>query len=168
MYACIFSDHHPVLVKADLNILAEFGQEHSNYLKRHLNWDKLPLNDIRLDASVNRCLKQALARKTMIETSLRQHKRDLKRKRAQKEAYILTLLKENARLKEEPSVQDMRKLRRSKAKMKCDHNKCRQNEVIQRRLQRENRDLHARSLELEVGNEILIEDHTSVSESGSC
>ena len=79
-----------------------------------------------------------------------------------------TLLKENARLKEEPSVQEMRKLRRSKAKMKYDHNKCRQNEVIQRRLQRENKDLHDRSLELEVGNDILIEDHTSVSESGSC
>ena len=26
MYDCIFSDHHPVLVKADLNILAEFEQ----------------------------------------------------------------------------------------------------------------------------------------------
>ena len=46
MYDCIFSDHHPVLVKADRNILAEFEQEHSNYLKRHVNWDKLPLNDI--------------------------------------------------------------------------------------------------------------------------
>ena len=43
MYDCIFSDHHPVLVKADLNILAEFEQEHSNYLKRHINWDKLQL-----------------------------------------------------------------------------------------------------------------------------
>ena len=42
MYDCIFSDHHPVLLKADLNILAEFEQEHSNYLKRHINWEKLP------------------------------------------------------------------------------------------------------------------------------
>ena len=33
MYDCIFSDHHPVLVKADLNILAEVEQEHSSYLK---------------------------------------------------------------------------------------------------------------------------------------
>ena len=37
MYDCIFSDHHQGLVKADLNILAEFEQEHSNYLKRHIN-----------------------------------------------------------------------------------------------------------------------------------
>ena len=44
MYDCIFSDHHPVLVKVDLNILAEFEQYNSNYLKRHINWDKLPLN----------------------------------------------------------------------------------------------------------------------------
>ena len=46
MYDCIFSDHHPVLVKADLNIMAEFEQEHSNYLKRHIHWGKLPLNVI--------------------------------------------------------------------------------------------------------------------------
>ena len=46
MYDCIFSDHHPVLVKADLNI--QFEQEHSNYLKRHIHWEKLPLNVIRL------------------------------------------------------------------------------------------------------------------------
>ena len=39
MYDCIFSDHHPVLVKADLNILAEFEQEHSNCLKRHIYWE---------------------------------------------------------------------------------------------------------------------------------
>ena len=39
MYDCIFLDHHPVLVKADLNILAEFEQEHSNYLKRHIHWE---------------------------------------------------------------------------------------------------------------------------------
>ena len=37
-----------LLVKADLNILAEFEQEHSNYIKRRINWDKLPLNVIRL------------------------------------------------------------------------------------------------------------------------
>ncbi len=49
MYDCIVSDHHPVLIKADLNILAEVEQEHSNYLKRHVNWEKLPLNVIRLD-----------------------------------------------------------------------------------------------------------------------
>ena len=48
MYDCIFSDHHPVLVKDDLNILAEFEQEHSNYLKRHIHGEKLPLNVIRL------------------------------------------------------------------------------------------------------------------------
>ena len=46
MYDCIFSDHHPVLVKADLIILAEFEQEHSNYLKRHIHWEQLPLNVI--------------------------------------------------------------------------------------------------------------------------
>ena len=46
MYDCILSDHHPVLVKSDLNILAEFEQEHSNYLKRHIHWKKLPLNVI--------------------------------------------------------------------------------------------------------------------------
>ena len=45
MYDCIFSDNRPVLVKADLNV---FEQEHSNYLKRHINWEKLTLNVIRL------------------------------------------------------------------------------------------------------------------------
>ena len=48
MYDCIFLNHDPVLVKAELNILAEFEQEHSNYLKQHLNWDKFPLNVIKL------------------------------------------------------------------------------------------------------------------------
>ena len=48
MYDCIFSDHHPVLVKADLNIQAEFEQEHYKYLKRHINWDILFLNVVRL------------------------------------------------------------------------------------------------------------------------
>ena len=36
MYDCIFSDHHPVLVKADLNILAEVEHEHSNDLKQRI------------------------------------------------------------------------------------------------------------------------------------
>ena len=48
MYDCIFSDHHPVLVKADLNIQAECEQEHYKYLKRHINWDILSLNVVRL------------------------------------------------------------------------------------------------------------------------
>ena len=46
MYDCIFSDHHPVLVKADLNILTEVEQEHSNDLNQHIHWDKLPTNVI--------------------------------------------------------------------------------------------------------------------------
>ena len=131
--------------------------------KRKLKEKCQHMQTTKVDASVNRRLKQALARKAMIETSLRQHKRDLKRKLAQKEAYIRTLLKENARLKEEPSVQELRKLRRSKAKMKCEHNKCRQNEkVIQERLQRENKYLHDRSLELEVGNDALLEEKAAM------
>ena len=48
VYDCIFSDYYPVLVKADLNMLAEVEQEHSNDLKQHIHWDKLPMNAIRL------------------------------------------------------------------------------------------------------------------------
>ena len=48
MYDCIFSDHHPVLVKADLNILAEVEHEHSNDLKQRIHSDNLPKNAIRL------------------------------------------------------------------------------------------------------------------------
>ena len=46
MYDCIISDHHPVLLKSDLNILAELGLEHSNDLKQHIHWDKLSMNVI--------------------------------------------------------------------------------------------------------------------------
>ena len=49
MYDGVFSDnHYPRLVKEDLNIMAEFEQEHSSYLKRNINWDKLPLKVVTL------------------------------------------------------------------------------------------------------------------------
>ena len=48
MYHCILSDHNAVLVKADLIILTEVEQEHSNGLNQHIHWDKLPMNVIRL------------------------------------------------------------------------------------------------------------------------
>ena len=47
MYECIFSNHHPMLGRVNLNILPECEENHSNDLKQRIHWDKLPDNIIR-------------------------------------------------------------------------------------------------------------------------
>ena len=42
MYECIFSDHHPMLGRVNLNILPECEENNSNDLKQCIHWDKLP------------------------------------------------------------------------------------------------------------------------------